>query len=42
MTSFVSHTTIDCHDAFALSEWWKPVLGYVDLATPTSPVTRSA
>ncbi|HYF71848.1 MAG TPA: VOC family protein [Nocardioides sp.] len=31
MTSFVSHTTIDCHDAFALSEWWKPVLGYVDL-----------
>ena len=31
MTSFVSHTTIDCHDAYALSEWWKPVLGYVDL-----------
>lgn len=30
MTSFVSHTTIDCHDAYALSEWWKPVLGYVD------------
>lgn len=31
MTSFISHTTIDCHDAYALSEWWKPVLGYVDL-----------
>ncbi|WP_148615644.1 VOC family protein [Nocardioides rubriscoriae] len=31
MTSYVSHTTIDCHDAYALSEWWKPVLGYVDL-----------
>ncbi|MEH3032559.1 MAG: VOC family protein [Aeromicrobium erythreum] len=31
MASFVSHTTIDCHDAYALSEWWKPVLGYDDL-----------
>ena len=31
MTSFISHTTVDCADAFALSEWWKPVLGYVDL-----------
>ncbi|WP_395691178.1 VOC family protein [Nocardioides sp.] len=31
MTAFVSHTAIDCHDAYALSEWWKPVLGYVDL-----------
>ena len=31
MTSFISHTTIDCHDAYALSEWWKPVLGYVDI-----------
>ncbi|GEP37766.1 glyoxalase [Nocardioides psychrotolerans] len=31
MTSFISHTTIDCADAHALSEWWKPVLGYVDL-----------
>lgn len=31
MTSFVSHTTIDCHDAYALSEWWKQVLGYVDV-----------
>ena len=31
MTSRVSHTTIDCHDAFALSEWWKGVLDYVDI-----------
>ena len=31
MTSFISHTTVDCADAFALSEWWKPVLGYTDL-----------
>ena len=31
MTSFISHTTIDCHHAYELSEWWKPVLGYTDL-----------
>ena len=31
MTARVAHTTIDCHDAYALSEWWKEVLGYVDL-----------
>jgi Glyoxalase-like domain len=31
MTSFVSHTTIDCRNAYELSEWWKQVLGYVDL-----------
>ena len=31
MASFVSHTTIDCLNAYELSEWWKPVLGYVDL-----------
>lgn len=31
MTSFISHTTIDCADAFALSEWWKQALGYADL-----------
>lgn len=38
MACFVSHTTIDCHDAFALSEWWKTALGYVDLDDdPSSP-----
>jgi catechol 2,3-dioxygenase-like lactoylglutathione lyase family enzyme len=31
MASFISHTTIDCHNAYELSEWWKPVLGYVDI-----------
>ncbi len=31
MTSFVAHTTVDCRDAYALSEWWKRVLSYVDL-----------
>jgi hypothetical protein len=31
MTSYVSHTTIDCANAYELSEWWKPVLGYVDM-----------
>jgi hypothetical protein len=31
MTAFVSHTTIDARNAYELSEWWKPVLGYVDL-----------
>ena len=31
MTSFISHTTVDCHHAYELSEWWKQVLGYVDI-----------
>ena len=31
MTSYISHTTIDCHNAYELSEWWKPVVGYVDI-----------
>jgi hypothetical protein len=30
MTSYISHTSIDCHHAYALSEWWKQVLEYVD------------
>jgi hypothetical protein len=38
MTSFISHTTIDCHHAYELSEWWKPVLGYADLeGDPNEP-----
>lgn len=28
MSVFLSHTTIDCHDAFALSEWWRIALDY--------------
>jgi len=28
VTSYISHTTIDCHDAFALSTWWQDVLDY--------------
>jgi hypothetical protein len=31
MTAFISHTTIDARNAFELSQWWKQVLGYVDL-----------
>ncbi|MEP1124646.1 MAG: VOC family protein [Ilumatobacter sp.] len=31
MSSRVSHTTIDCLDAFVLSEWWKRVVGYIDV-----------
>lgn len=31
MTSRISHTTIDCTDAYALSTWWKGVLGYTDI-----------
>ncbi len=31
MTSFISHTTVDCANAYELSEWWKQLLGYVDL-----------
>jgi hypothetical protein len=31
MTAFVSHTSLDCADAYRLSEWWKQVLGYVDV-----------
>ncbi|MEI5672973.1 MULTISPECIES: VOC family protein [unclassified Nocardioides] len=38
MTAFISHTTIDCRDAYELSEWWKPVLGYVDIdGDPNEP-----
>ena len=38
MTSFVAHTSIDCAHAYGLSEWWKQVLGYVDLADdPNEP-----
>ena len=31
MTSYISHTTVDCRNAYELSEWWRKVLGYVDI-----------
>lgn len=31
MASRVSHTSINCRDAFELSEWWKQLLGYTDV-----------
>ena len=38
MASYVSHTSIDCHNAYQLSEWWKQVLDYVDVADdPNEP-----
>ncbi len=38
MSVFVSHTTIDCHDAYALSEWWREVLSYaMDPDDPNEP-----
>ena len=38
MTASISHTTIDCRDAFALSTWWKQVLGYQDVpGDPNEP-----
>ena len=38
MVSRVSHTTFDCRDAFALSEFWKQVLGYGDVpGDPNEP-----
>jgi hypothetical protein len=38
VTSYIAHTTVDCADAYALSEWWKQLLGYVDLPDdPNAP-----
>ncbi len=38
MTCFVAHTTVDCRNAYDLSEWWKALLGYVDLdGDPNEP-----
>jgi len=31
MTSFISHTSVDCANAYRLSQWWKQVLGYEDI-----------
>jgi len=30
VTSFISHTTVDCADAYPLSRWWQAVLDYVE------------
>ncbi|MFC7404822.1 VOC family protein [Georgenia alba] len=30
MASFVSHTSVDCRNAYELSEWWKRLLDYTD------------
>ncbi|RYC10391.1 VOC family protein [Nocardioides zhouii] len=38
MTSFIAHTTVDCRNAYELSEWWKALLGYVDIdGDPNEP-----
>ncbi|MEV4693149.1 VOC family protein [Micromonospora echinospora] len=38
MTSYVSHTTVDCADAYALSRWWAAVLDYrEDSEDPNEP-----
>jgi catechol 2,3-dioxygenase-like lactoylglutathione lyase family enzyme len=38
MTARVSHTTINCLDAYEASEWWKRVLDYTDvLGDPNEP-----
>ena len=36
MTSYVSHTSVDCGDAYALAIFWKRVLGYTEL--PDEPL----
>lgn len=30
MTSYVSHTSVDCADAYSLSRWWQAVLDYAE------------
>lgn len=38
MSVSIAHTTVDCANAYELSEWWKQVLGYVDLdGDPNEP-----
>ncbi|WP_346623325.1 VOC family protein [Blastococcus montanus] len=38
MASYVSHTSVDCADAYALSRWWQVVLDYVeDPEDPNGP-----
>lgn len=38
MASFISHTSIDCADAYTLSVWWQGVLDYTqDPDDPSEP-----
>jgi catechol 2,3-dioxygenase-like lactoylglutathione lyase family enzyme len=38
MTSRIDHTTIDCHNAYALSKFWAEVLGFTDVpGDPNEP-----
>lgn len=38
MSCFVSHTSVDCRNAYELSEFWKKVLDYVDVCDdPNEP-----
>jgi hypothetical protein len=38
VTSYISHTTVDCANAHDLSVWWSQVLGYAeDPADPNLP-----
>jgi hypothetical protein len=30
VTAYISHTTVDAADAFALSQWWQAVLDYTE------------
>ncbi len=30
MSSFISHTSVDCRDAYTLAAWWRSVLDYMD------------
>ncbi len=30
VTSYISHTTVDCANAYQLSVWWAEVLGYAE------------
>ncbi len=38
MASFISHTAVDCRNAFTLAAWWREVLDYMsDPDDPDSP-----
>jgi Glyoxalase-like domain len=38
MVAFISHTTVDCQDAYTLSCWWRQVLDYgEDPEDPNEP-----